>query len=251
MVNSERKTYTDPQLMSATDTRASVLEFHLSSNISKLIALHLDCVTVNIGSLVLLLQQAPLRQLTLMYVSDNRPIVRGRIHVIDLSKQNQLRALIMKYSGQLKISQMNTEQLEQVHIKHCPGILESDIFLNAHRLTELSLQGESDNKFQYNERVGNVVHTLHQLRKLALGYVNIEENALTVTSEMKRLTHIVLERACMSRNTWCTFVDSLVTLHQSVEVKAQEEKCYYVNINPMFEVIRHSAMSFTFKSKIQ
>jgi hypothetical protein len=146
---------------------------------------------------------------------------------------------------------MNTEQLEQVHIEHCPGILESDIFLNANRLTVLSLQGKSGNKFQYNERVGNAVHTLHQLGKLALGYVGIEENALTVTSEMKRLTHIVLEGACMSLNTWCTFVDSLVTLHQSVEFTAhsiQEEKCYYVNINPMFEMIQHSDMSFTFSN---
>jgi hypothetical protein len=137
--------------------------------------------------------------------------------------------------------------------KTCPGMFSPDILSNSCRLTELSLQSNYFCKLHFSKQLNNLVHTLHQLQNFTLESVQIDDNALTVIPEMNSLTLIKLRYTVMSQNTWCTFVDSLLTLLQPVEVSAgqlQTEKCEYVRTNPQFKLIREVTFDFQFKSRI-
>jgi hypothetical protein len=66
-----------------------------------------------------------------MHVSDATPFPLGNMKnyiveidcIIPFSKHKQLRVLKLSHCKNLRISALNTEQLEQVHIKECPGVL--------------------------------------------------------------------------------------------------------------------------------
>jgi hypothetical protein len=168
-----------------------------------------------------LLQQTTLRELILTHVCVYQSDDEGFMHVtlVGLSKHNQLQILNLSYCKNIKISELNTENHENIHIS--AGTLDFDLLSNASRLTELTLQDNYVGRFQYSRQVGNVVHTLHQLRNLTLLNVDVEDNALTVTAEMS-VTHIKLDNALMSMDTWRSFVDSLLTTGQFGEVVAHK-----------------------------
>jgi hypothetical protein len=206
----------------------------------------------------MLLQTVNAKQLSLEKVSADQSIVEGDMHVVlvDLSKQSQLQVLKLSHCKNIKISGLNTEQLMEVRINCSPGTMQLDLLLNACKVTELSFGDFFGDKFQYNSQIDDVVHTLNQLWTLTLINVDIDDNALTVTTAMKGLKYIGLNNTNMSLETWCTFVDSLLFLHQSVEVKTydnvQEEKRDYVRMNPNFDVDPYYPFFyFTLKTRIK
>ncbi|XP_060574832.1 uncharacterized protein LOC132732433 [Ruditapes philippinarum] len=234
----------------------SSLDFYLSvppSTTSKLIEIHLEKLTCNKASLISLLQQTTLRELILTHVCVHQCDDEGFMHVthVDLSKHSRLQILNLSYCKNIRISGLNTENLESIHIS--AGILDFDLLSNASRLTELILQDNYVGRFQYSRQVGNVVHTLHQLRNLTLLNVDVEDNALTVTPEMS-VTHIKLDNALMSMDTWRSFVDSLLTLGQFVEVvtvhinEGVKELYDYILTHPTFVVICESKLRLIVRS---
>ncbi|XP_060591648.1 uncharacterized protein LOC132746488 isoform X2 [Ruditapes philippinarum] len=188
-------------------------------------------------------------------VFNTQPDADAHMHAIDLSKQNKLQTLQLYDCKNMTISNLNTEQLEYLHISD--GVLDFDLLKNANRLIGLYLHGkflyQQDNHFKYSEQINDVVHTLHHIRILRLEIVDIYSNSLTVTPEMKCLRAIELYQVNMKFDTWCIFVDSLLTLQQYVEVLAaptDEKKCYYVRTNSKFKVINKVKRKIHFKSRI-
>jgi hypothetical protein len=224
-------------------------EFDFPSNFRKLREFHLDGLTVNLKTMVSLLRQDTLIKLTLKHVSGDH----GVIHV-DLSKQSHLEILELSCCKNIEICNLNTENLEQVHIEHSPDVFmfESGLLLNARRLTELTLV------WRFITQEFNVIQTLHHLEKLTLKHVDIGDNAFTVIPEMGSLKTIKLEFTNISIDTWHKFLDSLLTLHQSVEVDIQtfsrkDASKYRLNvgINPKFKVISgHANCGFCIQTNI-
>ncbi|XP_053402872.1 uncharacterized protein LOC123548605 [Mercenaria mercenaria] len=164
------------------------------------------------ASLSSFIQEAPLRCLSLFDVDCIEFGCKG--HTIDLSKHEKLQKLTV--FNQVKISNINTKHLEILHLGPS-NTLDIDLLLNASSLTELHF-GPYFPRLLYNKQMDSVVHTLHQLRKLSLKRLYIDTNALTVTPEMRNLEHIELYEVIMSLEIWRTFVDSLLTLQQSLSV---------------------------------
>ncbi|XP_060553993.1 uncharacterized protein LOC132715039 [Ruditapes philippinarum] len=226
----------------------TMIDLNFLSNANKLIGLHIECFFGNVPLVSLLQQKTTLKQLTLTQMYQDQ----GVLPAIDLSGHN-LQKLVLSDCNCMKFYNLNTDHLEHLKIDH--GLLDFTLVSNASSLTELCLRS-----FQYSKQVGNVVHTLHQLRKLTLHNVDIDENALTVTPEMKNLTHIQHTLIRMTLDTWRTFVESLLDLDQSVEVEANVhkgvlrevlsiEKRDFVRTNLRFEVIRDDNYIFLFKSR--
>jgi hypothetical protein len=215
----------------------------LSSNTSKFKELYAERVKLK-PILVLLLQQSTLKQLTLRDIYLNQSV----LHAIDLSGHN-LQKLVLSDCDCMKFYNLNTDHLEHLEISY--GLLDFTLVSNASSLTELCLSGT---EFQYSKQENNVVHTLHQLRSLILSGINIDDNAITVTPEMKSITYIKHRVTSMTLSTWCTFVESLLSLCQSVEVDAggiTKEKLDFVRNDVRFEVIREETNHciFQFKSR--
>ncbi|XP_060604239.1 uncharacterized protein LOC132757075 [Ruditapes philippinarum] len=226
----------------------NISDLQLLSKASKLIELHLETVNINIESLTRLLQQTSLRQLTLIQVSD----VKCDMPVIDLSNQSHLQKLVLMECENITIAKLNTERLELLHFS--PDVLDYSLVLDASRLSELFINSENFkiNPFQYTKEVSKVVHSLHQLRKLKFWCINVDDNALTVIPEMKSLTDIELcTYNCITLETWGTFLDSLLTLEQSVMVNLHAENTYLYTLqvakHPLFEVIIDRKRSLHFK----
>ncbi|XP_060576707.1 uncharacterized protein LOC132734022 [Ruditapes philippinarum] len=222
--------------------------------------LHVNCMTVNTAILKPLLQQTSLRQVTL----DNVKCYKNEFLPVDLSAHNQLQNIKLVKSPQIQILNLNTERLEQVHIEHSPDKVIFYLLLNARRLTELTFLCNL-----FRKQDGDVVHTLHNLDKLHVKFNYIDTNALTVTPDMRRLKTIKLEYVDMCIDTWRTFLDSLLTLHQSVEVNIKiktdntndafvswafpeiRQLYFYVALNPKFKVISgHDDYELCFQTKI-
>jgi hypothetical protein len=228
-----------------------VLQYIISVNKSKLIDLYVKDVNCDNSSIAPLIQHTSIRQLTLTRVSGDQLGIEGHMHEVhlDLSKQKELQKLELTSCKNIKITELNTEELEELHIEHCPGMVEFDLLVNANKLIKLSSQ---DNKDRYSKQVDNVMHTLHHLRELKLLNVDIDDNALTVTTEMKSLAKIEIKDTTMSLGTWRIFADSILTLHQPVFIHArstEEEKREFVRTHPKFEVMRDWIYFFDFRSR--
>ncbi|XP_045191840.2 uncharacterized protein LOC123548556 [Mercenaria mercenaria] len=199
------------------------------------------------------IQETPLKFLSLFRVYCIQSDCEG--HAIDLSKHDQLQRLQLIDCDQVTIPNINTKHLEILHL-NSSRIFNIDLLLNASSLTELHFGPIYFPRLTYN--LDSVMHTLNQLRKLKLEQVDINTNALTVTPEMKYLEHIELHPDSMSLASWRTFVDSLLTLQQSVSVSSLDsyfsskigyDKGNYVRQNKMFEVIEDSWEHFKFRTK--
>ncbi|XP_053401747.1 uncharacterized protein LOC123549072 [Mercenaria mercenaria] len=200
------------------------------------------------------IQETRLRYLSLNRVDCKQCYCKG--HTIDFSKNDKLQILQLLNCNRVMIPDINTKHLEKLHLRSS-RTLDIDLLLNASSLTELQFGYDLYRSFAYDKEVDSVVHTLHQLRKLRLVEANIDTNALTVTSEMRNLEHIELLDIQMSQETWRTFVDSLLTLQQSVSVSVS--LCYssftidhyknYVRQNKMFEVIKDHRKGLEFRTE--
>ncbi|XP_053391506.1 uncharacterized protein LOC128554274 [Mercenaria mercenaria] len=206
-------------------------------------------------SLCSFIQETPLRCLTLNQVKCTEYDCEG--HAINFSQNDQLQILRLEHCCHVMIPDINTKHLEILHLGSSSS-LNIDLLLNASSLIELKFGSLWVPRFTYNNQMDSVVHTLHQLRKLKLKAVNIDTNALTVTPEMRNLGHIELFGIQMSLETWRTFVDSLLTLQQSVSVKDHDSnfeidpyKINYVRENKMFEVLKDGCKNFEFRTKIE
>ncbi|XP_053401745.1 uncharacterized protein LOC123548988 [Mercenaria mercenaria] len=199
------------------------------------------------------IQETPLRFLSWFFVNCTQCDCEG--HTIDFSKNDQLQILQLVNCGRVMIPDINTKHLEILHLGSS-RTLDIILLLNASSLMELRFGSLPLSRFTYNKQVDSVVHTLHKLRKLRLRDVDVDTNALTVTSEMRNIEHIVLLDIEMSRETWRTFVDSLLTLQQSVSVSIsfryppfEIDYKNYVRQNKMFEVIKDHRVGLEFRTK--
>jgi hypothetical protein len=227
----------------------NISDLRLLSKATKLIELHLSNVSIDMASLSRLLQQTSLRQLTLYNVSN----VECDLHVIDLSHHSKLQKLVFINNKNITISKLNTERLELLHVS--PDIFDFNLVSNASRLSELFINGENE-PFLYTKEVCTVVHSLHQLRYLKLWNIIVVDNDLTVIPEMKRLTDIYICTYCaLDSETWYTFLDSLLTLEQSVSVTIHSEDTYlcsrYAYKNPRFGLNKDRILDNLFRKTLK
>ncbi|XP_053402116.1 uncharacterized protein LOC128546095 [Mercenaria mercenaria] len=228
------------------NTEKSFLQRIIPENV---LSLHADCWVFDVPAEMVLLssfiQKAPLRCLSLCGVD----LIQCEDHAIDLSMHDCCQVIMFTPS-----TNSNAEDLEILQL-NSSDTLDIDLLLNS-SMTEVQFETHSSYNFTYNKQVDSVVHTLRQLRKLRLEKVKIYTNALTVTPEMRNLEYIELWSVRMSLETWRTFIDSLLTLQQSVTVRLfslfgikDDEKFDYVRQNKMFEVTEENTWYFKFRTK--
>ncbi|XP_053402121.1 uncharacterized protein LOC128557801 [Mercenaria mercenaria] len=221
--------------------------------------LYIDSTRLSHNEMVLLfsfIQETPLRRLSLFKVFCTQ-LLYCEDHAIDLSKHDQLQVFELIKCHRVVIPKINAKHLE---ILRLGSSLELDtvLLLYGSQYPELYSDLNYFLRFTYNKQMDTVLHTLHQLRRLRLEETDIDTNALTVTPEMKNLEHIELQGVIMSLETWRTFVDSLLTLHQSVSIDVQgtnvcseidDDKGNYVRQNKMFEMIEDKREDFKLRTK--
>ncbi|XP_045192113.2 uncharacterized protein LOC123548695 [Mercenaria mercenaria] len=207
------------------------------------------------ASIASLIGEVPLKKLSLCSLGCNYCDCDG--HEIDLSKNDQIQKLELTGCKRVFISNINTKPLEIVRLDSS-SISYIGLLLNAVNLAELCLGHTLFDYCKYNKQVASVVHTLQKLRKLKLEKVDIGENLLVVKPVMKNLELIVLWEVRMSIQTWFRFVDSLLSLQQSVQLNTaycpncaeiDGEGRNYVNRNAtLFEVLKNDRNSFSFRT---
>jgi primosomal replication protein N len=230
---------------------------------------NMKIIGLNIEELILigLKEEYSLRQLTWEGVTHYQAESEGQTHEIhvDLSKQDHIQICTLLDCQNINISDLNTEHFEWFQHEKCPGKLKIELFGNARRLTNFMFTGQVlGDRYQFRKQRGNVIHTLHRLRKLNLENVDIGANALTLIPELVFLTSIFLKNTKMSIDTWRAFVDSLLTLQQSVSVDTivrYERFCananaeskmryHYVKDDPLFKLTKdHGSLYFCFQRR--
>ncbi|XP_060559236.1 uncharacterized protein LOC132719483 [Ruditapes philippinarum] len=240
-----------------------LFDFDILSNARKLSKIHLEYLTGNMASLVSLVEQASLRHLALIGVTHYQSEVEGQMHKIhvDLSKQNLLEELELSDCQNMKISDLNSEYLHWVHIGQFPDISNINLLANARELSTLWFTGKKiGDRYQFRKHEGYVIHSLHRLRTLKLQNVDIDAYALTLIPEMFFLKNIFLEDTNMSIYTWRAFVDSILTLQQSVIIEVFDSRSFlneeqivkhrYVKNNTLFKMTQDKgALCFCFQRR--
>ncbi|XP_045192007.2 uncharacterized protein LOC123548631 [Mercenaria mercenaria] len=228
------------------------------SRLKQLQYIHIDDSQLPHGEMesVFTLIEAPLKHFALYSVSCKYSKCKG--HIIDLSKYDQLRKLEIINCKRVKTPYINTKHLQMMRFDFS-SVCSINFLLNASSLTELHIGNPAFEYCEYNKQVNSVVQILRKLRKLRIERAGIMDTALTVTSKMRNLDHIELECVLMDLKTWYSFVDSLRTLQQSVQVhtrdeghqvEIKEDKRNYVREKPiMFEVMKADWCSFSFRTK--
>ncbi|XP_053402213.1 uncharacterized protein LOC123548696 [Mercenaria mercenaria] len=197
------------------------------------------------------IQEAPLKYLALISVRCN---CYNHDHGINLSNNDQLQKLELGYGTRVMIPNTNTKQLEMLRFV---SISQPDFeFLrHARNLTELHIELSLHvlDKYHFDKEMDSVLHTLQKLRRLKLEKIRISDSALIVSPEMRNLKHIDLQDVRMSLQTWCRFVDRLLTLQQSVHVvrtAVRTDERDYVRTNTrMYKVIEDGPIRFKFRTK--
>ncbi|XP_060591749.1 uncharacterized protein LOC132746567 [Ruditapes philippinarum] len=153
-------------------------------------------------------------------------------HMLDLGRHNDLKKLDIDCHNVI-ISNINTENLKCLHVNP-HSILHFSMLLNARCLTELDLSSVHENRFLFTREINSVLHTLHQLEKLMLSYVDIASRSITVDSSMKNLEVIGFYWVHMNIETVQMFVDSLCDLQNIVHVTfngSEVDEDAYINIS--------------------
>ena len=139
-------------------------------------------------------------------------------HGIDLSHKKQLQN-VQFIDNCLYPYRLNIDCLQKVvsYITKSHTTM-PQMLINATALTEFEIEGISKN-ISYNKQMNHVLNTLISLKRFELSRVDIEDEALKITSKMNALNYIKLEKVNMNSATWCSFVNSLSKLSQNVDIK--------------------------------
>ncbi|XP_053388725.1 uncharacterized protein LOC128551828 [Mercenaria mercenaria] len=194
-------------------------------------------------------QATSLKHLSLRHGKCNRE--HCTYQSIDLSGHDQLQSLGL--SSNFSVSLLNTSSLKDLFIGGLTDANRLLLHCRYSNLTYLSIHQLSS----YTVPMNSAINTLGQLQRLSLRFVDIDENALTVSPEMNNLCEIDLDEVEIRFQTWLAFVESLLTPTQHIRVHASrfdvtksEEEAFreYIEHNKMFKVVFSSSRTFRFLS---
>jgi hypothetical protein len=139
-------------------------------------------------------------------------------HMINLSSHKHIKS-IQYMDDWLYPNRLKTDHIERLvnYVSKVQITLPQNLS-NATTLTEFKIEAVSKNAL-YNKQISFILYTCTNLQRFELCRVDIDEEALTVSSKMKNLEHIKLWVVHMSQGTWHSFLKSLGKLSQNVNIK--------------------------------
>lgn len=144
-------------------------------------------------------------------------------HIMDLSKHDKLQTLYLFCTPKIHTERINKSDLENLSVEHCCFDLVRDL-RNSQKLETLIIQtfalfsNRATPYPAFTRELNNDICTFTKLKHLWLVEVDIQEDALQLHSRMENLSRILLLAVSISESTFIKFVESLLTLKQSVSL---------------------------------